>query len=467
MITKGVIAILILWAYACIRALLNPWIGFLGYVVFVVLCPRWNWRWGWVDYVDYQKFLAGATLIGVILTGALSKQIPRPAKTSLWFFTLFLGWVWLSSFNTLSEYYTNRFWDNIWKIWLMASLGLFLIDDEKKLRWFVWALILSQGWNAYNINQLYYQYGINVRYFEWNYLDNNTYSIATTPLIGLAVSMLLVLPGLKTQIASGLVFVLSMHVIMILKSRGTMMGGLALAVFAILFMPKSRRAIQMTLIGFICASVLAGPSVVDEFMSSFNKEENLDNSAASRFKLWKAGAGIIADNPLLGVGPWSGQFIVPAYYEGDLGGMEQKALHNLFFEIGTGSGVPALVFYLAYFFIPWLAHLSLWLKGIPEPGSWGQAINLAALCGIPGYWVSSMFSSGALIEPPYLLVTLCCVGLTFSGYREDGQYHLESTDNEGEEFEDYGGPEDDPGLLDTEEASLHAGDRFEKEFRYK
>ena len=296
----------------------------------------------------------------------------------------------------------------------MASLGLFLIDDEKKLRWFVWALILSQGWNAWNINQVYYEYGINVRYFTWNYLDNNTYSIATTPLVALAVSMLLVLPGFKTQFMSGLVFVLSMHVIMILKSRGTMIGGLSIAIFAMVFMPKSKRAIQMTAIGIVCAAILAGPSVLEEFMSSFQQQDNLDNSAASRYKLWKAGASIMADYPLLGVGPWAGQFLVPTYYEGGIGGLRQKALHNLFFEIGTGSGIPALIFYLAYFFVPWFTHLSLWLKDKPEPGSWGQAINLAALCGIPGYWVSSMFSSGALIEPPYLVMTLVCVGIPFA-----------------------------------------------------
>jgi len=408
--TKGILAILILWAYACIRALLNPWVGFIGYTVFVVLCPRWNWRWGWNESIDYQKFLAGGTVVGVLLTGALSKPLNATAKSSVAFLSIFLALAWLSSFNTINSYYTGLFLDSIWKIWLMASLGVWLIDDQKKLVWFIWAIILSQGWNAFNVNELYYKFGINVRYFTWNYLDNNTYSISTVPVMGVVFGVLMVVKNWRLRLLTGLVFVLQMHQLMILQSRGTMLGGLCLVALGVLFMPKTRISIQMTLIATVIGMVLAGPSVVQEFMSSFERTETIDSSAESRYKLWKAGAKIMVDNPLLGVGPWAGQFVVPRYYEG-MDGSGFKALHNLFFEIGTGSGIPALIAYLLYFFIPWFGHLKLWLQGIPRPGTWEQAVNVGFLCGVPGYWTSSMFSSGALIEPPYLLVTLGCVGL--------------------------------------------------------
>lgn len=410
--TKGVIAILILWVYACIRALLNPWVGFIGYAVFVVLCPRWNWRWGWNESIEYQKFLAGGTVVGVLLTGALFKPLNATAKASVVCFSIFLVSVWLSSLNTLNVESTAQFWDITWKIWLMTSLGIWLIDDRKKLVWLIWALILSQGWNAFNVNQLYYeQGGINVYNFSWNYLDNNTYSISTVPVMGVVFGVLMVVKDWRLRLLAGLIFVLQMHQLMILQSRGTMIGGLCLVALGVFFMPKTRISIQMTLIATVLGVALAGPSVLEEFMSSFEATENLDSSAESRYKVWKAGASIMRDYPLLGVGPWAGQFVVPRYYEGDLGGMTQKALHNLFFEIGTGSGIPALIAYLLYFFIPWFAHFKLWRQGVLRSGTWEQAVNLGYLCGVPGYWASSMFSSGALIEPPYLLVTLGCAGL--------------------------------------------------------
>jgi O-antigen ligase len=445
--TKGVIAILILWAYACMRALLNPWVGFIGYTVFVVLCPRWNWRWGWNDSVDYQKFLAGGTVAGVLLTGALFKPLNATAKASVAFFTIFLALVWVSSFNTMDVFYTTRFLDIIWKIWLMAILGVWLIDDQKKLVWFIWAFMLSQGWNAFNVNQLYYERGgINVNNFSWNYLDNNTYSISSVPVMGVVFGVLMVVKDWRLRLLTGLIFVLQMHQLMILQSRGTMVGGLCLVALGVFFMPKTRVSIQMTLIATVLGVLLAGPSVVKEFMSSFEAAESIDSSADSRYKLWKAGAAIMRDNPLLGVGPWAGQFVVPRYYEGNLDGMGQKALHNLFFEIGTGSGIPAVIAYLLYFFIPWFGHLKLWRQGIPRPGSWEQAVNVGYLCGVPGYWAASMFSSGALIEPPYLMVTLGCVGLQLaidSRDQEDDSEGQDEEDFEDQEFSEYIGVDDE------------------------
>ena len=442
--TKGVIAILILWAYACIRALVNPWIGFIGYVVFVVLCPRWNWRWGWNDSIDYQKFLAGGTLLGVLLTGAWTRPLPSSARTSLFFFGVFIALVFASMFITVNEFYTGIFWDIIWKIGLISSLGVVLIDDRKKLMWFIWAMVLSQGWNAFNVNQLYYQFGINVNYFTWNYLDNNTYSISTVPVMAVTFGILMVHKDWRIRLLSGLIFVLQMHQLMILQSRGTMLGGLFMVALGVFFMPKTRIAIQMTMVALGIGIFLAGPSVIEEFSSSFKSDEEMDSSAASRYQLWRAGALIMQDYPWLGVGPWGGQFVVPSYYEGLPEG-SQKALHNLFFEIGTGSGIPALLAYLIYFFVPWLAHVKLWLSGEPKVGSWWQISNLAVLCGIPGYWAASMFSSGALIEAPYFLVTLACASLEYNGCELESN-HFESDDlddniDQEEEYEHAGFPD--------------------------
>lgn len=445
--TKGVIAILVLWAYASIKALFNPWVGFIGYVVFVILCPRWNWRWGWVDVVDYQKFLAGGTLLGVLLTGAWSRPLHGAAKASLFFFSAFLALVFASSFITQNEVYTAQFWDIIWKIWLIASLGVVLIDDRKKIIWFIMAMVLSQGWNAFNINQLYYQYGINVKWFTWNYLDNNTYSISTIPVMAVTFGILMVHTDWRIRLLTGLIFVLQMHQLMLLQSRGTMIGGLLLIALGVFFMPKTRTSIQMTLVALVIGIILAGPSVIEEFSSAFVAEEEMDSSASSRFKLWKAGAEIMRDYPLLGVGPWAGQFVVPRYYEGYIA-EGHKALHNLFFEVGTGSGIPALICYLLYFFVPWLAHLKLWKSGEPKGGSWWQISNLAVLCGIPGYWCASMFSSGALIEPPYLLATLACCSLSYQGIERESNFYEEDTLEEDVLLDDDGG---DPMALEYDD----------------
>ena len=211
-------------------------------------------------------------------------------------------------------------------------------------------------------------------------------------------------------------------------------------------MPKNRATWGMVITSLLLGSILAGPSVVEEFNSSFQKGENLDSSADSRYKLWKAGAAIMKDYPLLGVGPWAAEVLVPRYYEGGLTA-PRKALHNLFFEVGTGCGVPALICYLSIFLIPFFAHLLLWYRDRKTMPRWMQMVNLSILCGVPGYWVASMFSSGALIEAPYMLMVLGAAALPVYQHWQVEEEHQESEHADAE-----AGDEVDAGLASTLEA---------------
>lgn len=418
------------WLYANLRAIFTPWIGYLGYAIFVVLCPQWNWRWGWNYSIDYQKFLAIATVIGTLLTGAVSNKISGVGGKSILAILVFIGLAFASSFQTIAPQLTSYYFDLLWKICLMCVLGILLIDDSKKLRWLVGGIVLSQGWNAYNLNEQYYKYGVRLDSFQWNYNDSNTYAVSTVAVMGLSFGIMLVYKNFWLRIFTGLIFVLQMHQIMILQSRGTMMGGLVLVVLGFVFMPKTKYAFQVFGVGLLCGMFLAGPSVVEEFTSSFKSDDEIDSSASSRFDLWKAGAAITADNPILGVGPWAGQVLVPQH----LGlATPRKSLHNLLFEISAGCGVPAVLCYLAYFFLPWFAHLFLWFKGgISNDDHLLRAVNLGTLCGIPGYWAASMFSAGALLEPSYLVVVCSCAVFTIIEKREMGL-----DDSQGNIEEDY------------------------------
>jgi O-antigen ligase len=429
--TKGIVLLLLIWVFIVAKAILNPWIGFVGYAGFAVLCPPWNWRWG-LPEIEYQKYLSIATIFGMGLQGFHSQKLPQSVKTAIVAFVSYLFLAWISSFQSLSPDRSMQYLDISWKICLMGIVGIFLVDSPKKLYWFIWSIVLCQGWNAFNINQLYFERGfMNVNNFTWNYLDNNTYSISSLPIAACAFSLLMTMRDWRLRAISGLIFVLQMHQIMILQSRGTMLGGLLLVALGVLFMPKNRTSITMISIGLGLGIMLAGPSVIEEFNSSFKAEGERDSSAESRFLIWKAGAAIMMDYPLLGVGPWAGERIVPAYYEGDMGGYTTKALHNLFFEIGTGVGVPGLTAYLLFFGIPWIAHFQLWIKERDRMEPWMRVCNLSMLCGVPGYWAASMFSSGALIESPYLLVVLGCASLGMR-FNHQTELAIESEETEDE-----------------------------------
>jgi O-antigen ligase len=163
---------------------------------------------------------------------------------------------------------------------------------------------------------------------------------------------------------------------------------------------------------------------LEEFSSSFKKEGERDSSAESRFDIWRAGMQITGDYPLLGVGPWAGQRLVPQYLGLPL---QRKGLHNLFFEISTGCGVPALIFYLTYFAVGWtIAVRALWRRKREPLPEWAEIAYLATASGLFGYFVSSMFSSGALLESSYML---CAFALATSlilrrRNREDFEFDL-------------------------------------------
>lgn len=402
----GALAILLIFAVFCIAAIARPWVGATGYFFFAVLCPQWNWRWSLPDY-DFQKFLAAATLVGFALSGLRYAKLQRSGRWSLVFLVATLLLNFISSSQSIAPETSGFFLDIFWKITLMASIASGLYPSHGAVRAAAILLVIAQGWNAFNINQLYFsQSFINLNSFRWNYLDNNTYSISTVPIFALTIALLLTDRDRRIRYLMGLIAVLQLHQIMILESRGTMLGVLLLLGLAIWVMPRNRWNWSVVGGGIALSVVLAGPPVVKEFVSIFADDGQRDSSADSRFELWSAGWRITADYPVLGVGPWAGQVLVPEYYEGEMAvAMERKALHNLFFEMSTGAGVLALIVYLAFFGLPfWIAWKEF--RSTRRSRQPIGTLPMAMVCGVPAFWLSSMFSSGILIESPYVLVVL-------------------------------------------------------------
>jgi O-antigen ligase len=98
--------------------------------------------------------------------------------------------------------------------------------------------------------------------------------------------------------------------------------------------------------------------------------------------------------------------MVPRYYESGLDA-KAKGLHNLFFEIATGCGLPATFFYFAFLLIPCFESARRLIKYRREHIDFRlHAGMFTAACGIPGFIVSNMFSAGALIEGSYILAVI-------------------------------------------------------------
>lgn len=392
----------------------RPHIGVIAFFGLYLLQPEWNWRWTVLRTFHHQDILAIATLMGTLFTFGRGNRPTRIAMFSYGALIAFLGLAFVSFTQTINVTASWFYLDILWKAVLMSTLAAFLLDSPKKILAMLWVITISHGYNAYQINLQYFQDGVSIyAQSRWGVLDNNTYSILTVPLIACSGALAVYSRHFWQRTFAGGIAVMQIHQIMLTESRGGMLGGMLMVIVFVLNIPRSRNAYLAIATLLLCGSILAGPSVVEEFKSSFVANEELDSSAASRFELWKIGWRITRENTLLGVGPYCGRFLVPGYWETPLG-QDTKALHNLFFEISTGCGLPAAILYVAHFAIPWIAIVLLhWRKQTFRPKDHPLgAPMLAVIAGQIGFWASSMFSSGALIESTYVcsaigVATIC------------------------------------------------------------
>ncbi|MFN6162707.1 MAG: O-antigen ligase family protein [Planctomycetota bacterium] len=412
----GFIVVYLLFALSCMLGLIMPPLGVAAFYFFNLLDPVWNWRWDITEDPGFQKWLALTLLAGFVQNRAWTYKFSRFSVYAIGCITTFLLLSYISSFFAVSSEKSNIYLDLLWRIVLVVSISLLVIVDEKRAILLAVACIFGQAYNSFQINLEYLQLGF-CRYAymaNWGMkgLDNNTYSILTVPV--LALSLAFILSPWKWWIRGIFagIFCLQVHQIMMMESRGSMLGACLAAVIAVWYCPKKPVTVMVLIVGFLLVSSLAGPPVIREFSTIFSEEEERDVSTESRFYLWKAGAGIIWDYPLLGVGPGNSSLVVPKYY--DFKGLQagtEKALHNLFFEVMCENGVIAGSIYFAYFLVPW-AFLFYKRKRFLYENPRQCTLALGVIAGIPGYFLASMFSSGSLIESSYILPIIACALLS-------------------------------------------------------
>lgn len=422
----GILFIYPLFVASCVAGLIRPFWGLVGFYSFVFLEPEWNWRWSIPADSAFQKYIGPCVILGFILHGLPGNRLRGWLGVSIGCLLGFLGLAYISSFQTLDARLTSFYLETIAKVIVMAVITSKLVNSPERAWILLWVMVIGQGYNAYRINEQYFEDGYSLYSYmrSWGRKgDNNLYSIFTIPAMAASLSIAIFATRIWQRWLSGIVLVLQMHQLMLMESRGCMLGALFMFGWALLLMPKNRYTLRMTAFAVIAGAALAGPPVIREFTSSFETGENRDSSAASRFELWRAGAMITWEHPLLGVGPYAGQKLVPEYAP-SFAHWERKGVHNLFFELSTGCGLPATLLYFSFLLIPWFIVTTTYWRNFAELGEKANAGFFALSIGVPGYLLSSMFSSGALLESSYLLVA-GMAGLAYSTFSQPADVQSE------------------------------------------
>lgn len=390
-----------------------PPLGVAAFYFFNLLDPLWNWRWDITSDPGFQKWLALALVIGFIQNQGWRSRFSRSTIYAIGCIGGFLFFAYISSLFSAYPQKCLFNLDVLWRIVLVVTISLLVVVNENRAMLLAMGCVFGQVYNSYQINLEYFQLGY-CRYAQsstWGFkgLDNNTYSILTIPVIAISIAIVLGPSKWWIRLVAIGISLLQVHQLMLMESRGAMLGAILVAGIAVFYCPKTVATNSMLMLGAVLVSLLAGPPVVREFASIFGGETELDVSAESRFHLWKAGIAIMKDYPILGVGPGCSLLFVPKYY--DFQGLRvvgnEKALHNLFFEIMCENGIVAGFFFFGFFLIPWFlvwSNRKRFLRGNPKECT----LALAVIAGVPGYFLASMFSSGSLIESSYVLPIIAC-----------------------------------------------------------
>lgn len=391
-----------------VSALFRPVWGILAFYGWVMLQPNWNWRWVIPATNSLQVPIFVATLIGFAVSffrGNRLRGIPLLSTVSFGIFLILAYTSYLSSIDpTLSFLYL----DTLWKIGLSTLLLTLLLDTPKKVCTFLWIVILAQGYNAYQINRHYFEDGYCrfVYHGDWGYQgDNNIYSNMTVSIVFLSLTLAIFSKKMWQRALAGIVALLQAHQVMMMESRGAMLAGIAALAIWFYFIPKNPKTLLLASVMFALGAVLAGPSVVEEFMSSFGGDEEIDESANSRYDMWKAGLDITFDYPIFGVGPNCARHLLPRYAAA-FSDLNSKSLHNLFLEISGGCGIPAFIFYMSFFLLPGITIFWQVFFNFRKLPGWLQMTYVACLTGLLAFMLGSMFSAAAQLESSYMLVAI-------------------------------------------------------------
>jgi O-antigen ligase len=191
-------------------------------------------------------------------------------------------------------------------------------------------------------------------------------------------------------------------------TRGAWVG-VAVAVAA-LFLSKDFRLLALIPIVLVGAVLLAPPEIINRFYSIFNTQ---DLTSRDRIAMLKAGAAIVEDYPLTGVGPDQIERVYPRYRVPDAVKPTNPHLHNVPMQIAAERGLPALA--------AWV-----WFVGTVFVGLWqlirkarNKSLAAAALAAMVAMLAAGMteYNFG---DSEFLMLLLVMITLPFAANRDGG-----------------------------------------------
>jgi probable O-glycosylation ligase (exosortase A-associated) len=392
----------------------NPFCGPFVYYLYAVLRPQFMWKWSEfmgarIEALPWSFCVAVPSIIAALigLHGGKEDDPEHPHRLTGAHFAMLLFALWISITFVMAQHREVAWpWylDYI-KIFIMYFVSWFIIRTSKQ----VWILFLMVGialaYIAYEVNFAYFATGkLSIYHNGYGGLDNNGAGLMLA--MGVPVCWFC-FEGLQRRWRWVFVLLIPtlIHAVLMTYSRGAMLSIIVIVPLVVL---RSRHRLLLTgaLVCFVLVALptLAGPQIRARFMTMQDTE--IDESANSRRKSWKAALNIAKDFPVFGVGVRNSNLYSQAYGAD----MEGRTIHSQYFQIIADNGFPGLGLYLLMLATGWLAlrQPRALVKGRTDTEARRtQAMAAGLECSLAVYCFGSIFLSLEVFELPYLLLLMC------------------------------------------------------------
>jgi O-antigen ligase len=183
--------------------------------------------------------------------------------------------------------------------------------------------------------------------------------------------------------------------------------GLGVAAVALVLAARPRLALAVPVV--LVAFFLTMPEAVrDRFVSSFDPT---DVTMRDRLVMWKAGAEMVKDHPLFGVGPGRVKALYPVYRQAGFVDPHPGHLHDNLVMIAAETGFLSLLAYLAFL----AGFFRGAIRNLRTPSSEGrQGVTRGALAALAAVTVAGLFEYN-FGDVEVLMATLVVAALPFVG----------------------------------------------------
>jgi hypothetical protein len=343
MTLKGLLFIS-LFFFCTLGALALPHLGVYGYIADYCINPADQW-WGRPFAQMGFRFsftLALATMVGMVWQWKklqFGDSILYPQEVTL---LLILGLIWILTIigpDTVGRYTTTDHPSvKLTKIFIFTFMMTHLLTDLKKLNGLFWVLTTAAfllGLKAYSIPYSRFMRGRLEGIGGADFAEANFFAAfmaAMLPIIAVQVLK----SGWIGKLYALAAAAFTANAVILCRSR-------AGAFVAVLWAPKRHRKkiVALLFVGMLGGIYLTDSAFIERIMTITTEQEEMDSSTASRLELWKAGARMVANNPM-GIGPGNWYQTIERYipeYEG-------KDSHSTYVKCAAELGVVGIALFL-------------------------------------------------------------------------------------------------------------------------